>query len=190
MKKVLLLLLCALVSALSAQAQRLIPGQKGVELLFAQPVIKGERPFAPGCYGMGVALTRYMKRGNYGFVLFGYERQELPYKNYRLPLSDAFLELGYMEQLVCDRGRNIFAYAGFSALGGYEELNKGKALLDNGATLLDGSGPVYGGGVHLSLECFLTDRILLVLKGHGRVLWGTDVHHFRPAVSAGLRFQL
>ncbi|MBF1418305.1 conjugal transfer protein TraO, partial [Prevotella histicola] len=55
-------------------------------------------------------------------------------------------------------------------------------------TLLDRSRFVYGGAVHGSVEVFLTDRVLFLVKAQGRFLFGTDVHRFRPAVSAGLRF--
>ena len=75
-----------------------------------------------------------------------------------------------------------------SALGGYEQLNEDKKLLPDGATLLDGSCFVYGSAVHGSMEVFLTDRVLFLVKAQGRFLFGTDVHRFRPAVSAGLRF--
>ena len=75
-----------------------------------------------------------------------------------------------------------------AALGGYEQLNKDKKLLPDGATLLDLSRFVYGGAVHGSVEVFLTDRVLFLVKAQGRLLFGSDVHRFRPAVSAGLRF--
>ena len=75
-----------------------------------------------------------------------------------------------------------------AALGGYEQLNKDKKLLPDGATLLDRSRFIYGGAVYGSMEVFLTDRILFLIKAQGWLLFGSDVHRFRPAVSAGLRF--
>ncbi|WP_455073647.1 conjugal transfer protein TraO, partial [Prevotella jejuni] len=87
-----------------------------------------------------------------------------------------------------DRGKNVFLYSGISALGGYEQLNEDNKLLPDGAILLDRSRFVYGGAVYGSAEVFLTDRILFLVKMQGRLLFGTDVHSFRPAVSAGLRF--
>ena len=56
--------------------------------------------------------------------------------------------------------------------------------------LLDRSCLVYGGALHSSIECFLSDRLLLVLKAQGRVLLGSDLHRFRPALALGLRFNL
>ena len=178
----------AMTFSLPSNAQRLIPGQRGIEVVGSIPLIKGEKLFHGDNFGVGVSLTRYLKRENYTFVGIGYEQQNMPYRNYGVKLKDALLHLGYMHPILSDNGKNVFLYGGVSALGGYEELNGDKKLLPDGATLLDRSRFVYGGAVHLSLECFLTDNVLLLLKGQGRMLFGTDVHRFRPALSAGLRF--
>lgn len=193
MKKIIILSVCAVVAmafSLPSQAQRLIPKQRGIEVVGSVPLIKGEKFLAADNFGMGAALTRYLSRENYTFVMAEYEQQNMPYRRYNVKLKDAFVHLGYMQPIVSDNGKNVFAYAGISALGGYEELNEDKKLLLDGAKLLDDSHFVYGGAVHLSIECFLSDNVLLLLKGQGRILFGTDVHHFRPAVSAGIRFNL
>lgn len=191
MKNKLILSACVAVTmtfCLPSHAQRLIPGQRGIEVVGSIPLIKGEKFFAKDNFGVGVSLTRYLKRENYTFVLAEYEQQNMPYRDYGVKLKDALLHLGYMHPILSDNGKNVFFYGGISALSGYEELNGDKKLLPDGATLLDRSRFVYGGAVHLSLECFLTDNALLLLKGQGRMLFGTDVHRFRPALSAGLRF--
>lgn len=190
MKKFCLLLACAVCGLISANAQRLIPKQKGIEVVASVPVIKGEKLFTKGQFGVGVSLTKYLKRENYAFISAEYEEQSLPYRTYQVPMRDMLLQVGYMQPILSDRGKNIFAYLGISALGGYEELNEEKFLLPDGATLLDRSRFVYGGAVHSSVECFLSDRLLLVLKAQGRLLLGSDVHRFRPALSAGIKFNL
>ena len=114
----------------------------------------------------------------------------MPYRSYNVKLKDALLLVGYMQPVLADRGKNVLVYVGVSALCGYEELNRDKKLLPDGATLLDRSRFVYGGAVHGSVEVFLTDKMLFVLKAQGRLLFGSDVHRFRPALSAGLRFNL
>lgn len=154
------------------------------------PLIKGEKFFAKDNFGVGVSLTRYLKRENYAFVLAEYEQQNMPYRDYGVKLKDALLHLGYMHPILSDNGKNVFIYGGISALGGYEELNGDKKLLPDGATLLNRSRFVYGGAVHGSVEVFLTDRLLFLVKAQGRLLFGSDVHRFRPALSAGLRFNL
>ncbi len=190
MKKFCLLLACAVCGFISANAQRLIPKQKGIEVVGSIPLIKGEKLFTEDSFGVGVSLTRYLKRGNYAFVLAEYEQQNIPYRAYEVKLKDALLQVGYKHPILSDNGKNVFLYGGISALGGYEELNEDKKLLPDGATLLDHSHFVYGGAIHTSVELFLTDNILFVLKAQGRLLFGSDVHHFRPALSAGFRFNL
>lgn len=190
-KNNIILTLCVAVAmtfSLPSQAHRLIPKQKGMEVVGSVPLIKGEKFFGKDNFGLGISLTRYLKRENYTFVLAEYEQQNMPYRSYNVKLKDALLQVGYMHPVFSDRGKNVFLYGGISALGGYEELNEDKKLLPDGGTLLDRSRFVYGGAVHGSVEVFLTDRILFLVKAQGRFLFGTDVHRFRPAVSAGLRF--
>ena len=191
MRKKIILSVCAAVAmafSLPSQAQRLIPKQRGVEVVGSVPLIKGEKLFTGDNFGVGISLTRYLKKENYTFVGVEYEQQNMPYRNYNVKLKDALLQVGYMHPILSDRGKNVFFYGGISALGGYEQLNEDKKLLPDGATLLDRSRFVYGGAVHGSVEVFLTDRVLFLVKAQGRFLFGTDVHRFRPAVSAGLRF--
>ena len=190
MTKFCLLLACAVCGFISANAQRLIPKQQGIEVIASVPLIKGEKVFSKEHWGAGVSLTKYLKRASYAFLLAEYEEQRLAYRDYEVPMRDALLQVGYMQPLLSDRGKNIFAYLGVSALGGYEELNEEKSLLPDGATLLDRSRLVYGGALHNTVECFLSDRLLLVLKAQGRVLLGSDLYRFRPALALGLRFNL
>ena len=190
MKKFCLLLTCALCGFFSVEAQRLIPRQQGIEVIASVPLIKGEKVFSKEHWGIGLSLTKYLKRANYAFLLAEYEEQRLAYRDYDVPMRDVLLQVGYMHPLLSDRGKNIFTYLGVSTLGGYEELNEEKSLLPDGATLLDRSRLVYGGAVHSSVEYFLSDRLLLVLKAQGRLLLGSDLHRFRPALALGLRFNL
>ena len=190
MKKFCLLLACAVCGFISANALRLIPKQQGIEVIAFVPLIKGEKVFSKEQWGAGVSLTRYLKRANYAFLLAEYEEQRLAYRDYEVPMRDVLLQLGYMQPLLSDRGKNIFTYLGLSALGGYEGLNEEESLLPDGATLLDRSRLVFGGAVHSSVECFLSDRLLLILKAQGRLLLGSDLHRFRPALALGLRFNL
>ena len=193
MKKKIILSVCAAVAmafSLPSQAQRLIPKQRGIEVVGSVPLIKGEKFLAADNFGMGASLTRYLGRENYTFVMAEYEQQNMPYRDYGVKLKDVLLHLGYMHPILSDNGKNVFLYGGVSALGGYEEINEDKKLLPDGATLLDRSRFVYGGAVHGSVEVFLTDRLLFLVKAQGRLLFGSDVHRFRPVLSAGLRFNL
>ena len=180
----------AMIFSLPSKAQRLIPKQRGIEVVGSVPLIKGEKFLAADNFGVGISLTRYLKKENYTFVGVEYEQQNMPYRSYNVKLKDVLLHLGYMHPVLSDRGKNVLLYGGISALGGYEQLNEDNKLLPDGATLLDRSRFVYGGAVHGSMEVFLTDRFLFLVKAQGRLLFGSDVHRFRPALSAGLKFNL
>jgi len=193
MKKKLILSACVAVAmafSLPSQAQRLIPKQRGIEVVGSVPLIKGEKLFKGDNFGVGISLPRYLKKENYTFVMAEYEQQNMPYRSYNVKLKDALLQVGYMHPILSDKGKNVLLYGGISALGGYEQLNEDKKLLPDGATLLDRSRFVYGGAVHGSVEVFLTNRLLFLVKAQGRLLFGSDVHRFRPALSAGLRFNI
>ena len=135
MKKLCLLLACAVCGFFSVNAQRLIPKQQGIEVIASVPLIKGEKVFSKEQWGAGVSLTKYLKRASYAFLLAEYEVQRLAYRDYDVPMRDVLLQVGYMQPL-------------------------------------------------------LSDRLLLILKAQGRVLLGSDLHLFRPALALGLRFNL
>ena len=91
-KKNIILTVCVAVTmtfSLPSHAQRLIPKQRGIEVVGSLPILKGEKHFQGDNFGVGVSLTRYLKRENYSFVGVEYEQQNMPYKDSRfLYLSD------------------------------------------------------------------------------------------------------
>jgi len=173
----------------AVQAQRLVPGQKGLEVSASVPIVKGKSLFKQDDFGLAFSLSHYLKRGKYTFVSAGYEQQALSYRSYQVPLRDYLVQMGYAHPLLSDKGKNVFCYLGTSAVAGYEDINKGEKLLPDGAKLLDGSRWVYGAGLHTSVELFLTDRIIVGGKAQLRYLFNSDVHRLRPTMSLGLRYQ-
>jgi len=173
----------------AVQAQRLVPGQKGLEVSASVPIVKGKSLFKQDDFGLTLSLSHYLKRGKYTFVSAGYEQQALSYRRYQVPLRDYLVQMGYAHPLLSDKGKNVFFYLGTSAVAGYEYINKGEKLLPDGAKLLDGSRWVYGAGLHTSVELFLTDRIVVGGKVQLRYLFNSDVHRLRPTLSLGLRYQ-
>ena len=120
----------------AVQAQRLVPGQKGLEVSASMPIVKGKSLFKQDDLGLTLSLSHYLKRGKYTFVSAGYEQQALSYRSYQVPLRDYLVQMGYAYPLLSDKGKNVFFYLGASALVGYEQLNRDKMILPDGATLL------------------------------------------------------
>ena len=63
----------AMLFSLPSHAQRLIPKQRGIEVLGSVSLIKGEKFLAADNFGMGASLARYLGRENYTFVMAEYE---------------------------------------------------------------------------------------------------------------------
>lgn len=192
-RKILYPLLCAalmMVGIVSTKAQRLVPSQKGLELSLHVPLLKEQPLISQDNFGTSLSFSRNLKRGRYTYLSAIYNQQSLEYRNYQVPLCDYLLQMGYAHPLLSDKGKNIFLYLGPSALVGYEQLNRGDALLPDGATLLDRSGLVYGAGIQTSIECFLLDRLILSSKVQAHYLFNSDVYRLRPMLSLGLRYQL
>ena len=192
-RKMLYPLLCAalmMVGIVSTKAQRLVPRQKGWELSVHVPLLKEQPLISQDNFGASLSFSRNLKRGRYTYLSAIYNQQSLEYRNSQVPLRDYLLQMGYAHPLLSDKGKNIFLYLGASALVGYEQLNRGDALLPDGATLLDRSGLVYGAGIQTSIECFLLDRLILSSKVQAHYLFNSDVYRLRPMLSLGLRYQL
>ncbi len=83
---------------------------------------------------------------------------------------------------------NITLNGGLTGVGGYEYVNKGDSVLVDGGVLQNKNQFVFGTGGRLSLEAYLSDRIVFMLQGRIKVLWGTDLERFRPSTGVGLRF--
>jgi hypothetical protein len=69
-----------------------------------------------------------------------------------------------------------------------EAVNRSGKQLFDGSTLTDKGAFVYGGAVTLELETYLTDRIVLLVTGRERALWGNATGHFHAQIAAGLKF--
>jgi hypothetical protein len=87
-----------------------------------------------------------------------------------------------------DARKNITLNAGITGVIGYENINRGEAMLDDGAKIVSEDNFIYGAGGRLTFETYLSDRFVLVLQGRTKVLWGTDMKQFRPSAGVALRF--
>ena len=82
----------------------------------------------------------------------------------------------------------ILLSLGVSGLAGYETVNWGEKSLYDGSTLRDEDGFIGGGAMTLEMETYLTDKIVLLLTGRERVLWGNSTGHFHLQFGVGIKF--
>lgn len=181
------LVLC-LVFTDQAHAQRYLPGQKGIQLTGG--MADGfKKPGTPeSAYYFGAALSTYTKSGNRWVVGAEYFNKEYEYKDITVPVSQFTGEGGYYIKLLSDRRKTFFLSFGLSALAGYETSNWGQKELYDGSILTNKDSFVYGGGVTLELEAYLTDRVVFLINARERMLFGSSIGKFHTQFGIGIKF--
>ena len=84
----------------AVQAQRLVPGQKGLEMSASVPIVKGKSLFKQDDFGLTLSLSHYLKRGKYTFLSAGYEQKALRYRSYKVPMRGYLVQSGYAYPLL------------------------------------------------------------------------------------------
>lgn len=186
MKKYICTVMLVLMSIGFTHAQRMLPKQKGIEI--GAGILSGKESFQE--YYLKIGMTVNGKNGNYELWVFEYTHEYYKYRDIDIPLETYTAEGGYSFYLLGDTRRNIALNAGVTAVAGYETVNRGKVILYDGAKIRSEEGFIYGGGVHLSLETYLSDRFVFLVQGRAKILWGTSLEQFRPSAGLGLRYNL
>ena len=149
-----------------AHAQRCLPKMQGIEV--RANMADGFNPGGKdGGYSFGAALSTYTKKGNKWVFGGEYLLKNNPYKDTKIPVAQFTAEGGYYFKILSDARKIVFAYAGASALAGYESVNWGKKVLHDGSTLHDRDTFIYGGALTLDVECYVADRIALACQPAG-----------------------
>lgn len=175
-----------------AHAQRGLRGQVGAGICLGTTdgfLLRGPR----GDYRFwcGVDVVRYNR--NHSYWNFGAEmlRKDYTYQGYlareRVPMAQFSAEAGYNVPIVADRGRNIVLMAGASAFIGYETVAWGRKDLRDGATLLNSDAFLWGGALSMSVEGYLSDRVMLLLRLKERCLPSSTTGAFHTQIGIGFR---
>lgn len=188
--KIALILILSLVLIGQAQAQRYLPGQKGVQVTggfvngFKLKSQDGQAFFG------GIALSTYTKNSNRWVFGAEYLQKRHEYKNILIPVSQITAEGGYYYTFLSDPSKTVFFSIGASAMAGYETINWGKELLFDGATITTEDNFLYGGAVSFEIETYLTDKVVLLLNARERILLGTDINKFHTQLGVGIKFMI
>lgn len=184
MKQYILALMLVVIGIMTAQAQRMLPKQKGLEV--STGILSDNK--IGNDYYLNIGMTVNGKNGNYQLWAVEYTHQYHDYKDVKIPQETYTAEGGYSFYLLGDARKNITLNAGITGVVGYETINRGETMLYDGSKILSEDNFIYGAGGRLTFETYLSDRFVLVLQGRTKVLWGTDMKQFRPSAGVGLRF--
>lgn len=174
-----------LTSLSGVEAQRLIKGQKGFELSTGLTSDKGA--FHDYFY-VQAGLTINGKIGRYQLWTVEYSKKNHESESYSIPVESYVGEGGYSFVLLGDHAKNISLNLGISGLMGYEVINKSENLLSSGAVIQNKDSFIYGGGLRLSLETYLGNRMVFLIQGRTKAVFGTSVERVRPSAGLGLRY--
>ncbi len=186
MKRLVLIVAMTVAIAAVSHAQRLIPGERGLQLSVGVPVTENKL-FDNGNFVANMAMTANHRKANHWLFGLEYAKKHFAYRDTFIPSETVAFESGYMLNLFSDAGKNVLLNTGITAVAGYEAVNRNEKILSDGATLLDKDRFVYGGAYHLSLDIYAADNLIVFVKGKCNVLWGSDVEMFRPALQTGIR---
>ena len=182
MKKLLMIGVLALTMG-QASAQRCLPKMQGIELNGG--FVDGKSLSA--AFSGGMALSTYTKNGSKWVFGGEYLQREYGYSDTSIPVAQFTAEGGYYKKLLTNASKTLFIYGGVSALAGYESVNWGETLLNDGARLTDKDAFIYGGALTLNIEVYLSDRLALMGNVRERCLWGNDTGHFHTQYGIGLK---
>lgn len=166
------------------QAQRMLPKQKGLEV--STGILSNNK--IGNDYYINIGMTVNGENGNYQVWELEYTHQYHDHKSLQIPYETYTIEGGYSFFLLGDSRKNIALNAGISGIVGYEHINRGETMLFDGAKIVSEDNFIYGAGVRLTFEKYLSDRLVFVLQGRTKIFWGTDLRQFRPSAGLGLRF--
>ena len=165
-----------------AEAQRCLPKMRGIEL-------KAGLNGADG-YVLGATLSSYARGGNKWVYGVEYLQTNHDYRSTTIPAAQFTAEGGFYYNFLSDAKKVVFLYAGASALAGYETVNWGESRLPDGSLLTDGDHFIYGGALTLELSAYLTDKVVLLVNGRQRMLFGGDCGRFHSQIGVGVRFMI
>jgi len=189
MKRFMIICTVALCLFVQAQAQRYLPGQKGVQ--FTAGTVNGlnlETQSPDFAFHAGAAFSSYTKNENRWVFGGEYLEKCFLYRDFSIPQTQITVEGGYYLSFLSDGSKTVFFSLGASFLTGYETVNWGKKQLPDGATIQNKDSFLYGCALTLETEVFLTDWLVLLVSVRERVLGGSSVGLLNTEMGLGVKF--
>jgi len=190
MKQYFLIIIITILSAGTVNAQRYLPGQRGIEFSggFVNGIVFSKKDNR-GFYG-NISISTYTSKANRWVFGAEYLQKQFEYREKFIPAAQITLEAGHYFKLLSDRSKIFFMSVGPNILAGYESLNWGKKNLYDGASLESKDNFIYGGAISFDLETYLTERIVLLLRARERIIFGSSINRFQFQFGGGIKIMI
>jgi len=183
-KYIIIILLIALYAVPELQAQRYLPGMRGLQVttgsVNALNLKKG--------YHWGVAFSQYTKRADRWVFGAEYIEKSHTYKDWNIPQSLFTIDGGYYLKFLSDSRKTVFVSVGASGMAGYETINWNVKLLPDGATIVNNDAFLWGAALTLETEIYLIDRLVLLVNIRERLLSGSSIGKLNTQFGLGIKF--
>lgn len=188
MYRIFVLIILGLVLTGQAQAQRYLLGQKGFQVTASAVDGFNLKNGDKQAFAVGVAFSNYRNFGDHWVFGAEYLQKKHSYKDILIPTAQFTAEGGYFLNYFASSRKTFLFSIGLSAMAGYETVNWGKDLLYDGSTIQSKDAILYGGALSLEVETFLTDRVILLIHGRERLLFGSSINKIHLQIGAGIKF--
>ncbi len=165
-----------------AKAQRYLKGMEGVHISTGYVPQKG--------FSVNAGYSVYNRYKNRWIFSGDYLHYPYVYNAKTLPLQQICFSGEFHKKLFSSVNKNFYLSAGLGILAGYEMLNKGKKIFENGAVLQNTDGFVYGGSLGLEAEYYYDNQYVILFGVRQRVVGGSSVNLFRTQLYVGLKIML
>lgn len=177
-------LLLLLTQGQPLQAQRMLTGQFGIEARTGATLSGSpwKNPY------LALQVSQFRSNGSYRFAELSKLTESFAYRDIQIPLTTYLAEAGYLFYLIGDAARTMVVNVGASAFTGYGRNNKGEKVLYDKAVILSKAGLLYGASGIVSLDTYLSDRLVLSAQGKARQYFGNAAGRQRYSAGIGLRY--
>lgn len=112
------------------------------------------------------------------------------YKDYKLPYQSFSLNFGYSKNIYESVRSTQIVNISAGANIGFENINNGEIVLENGATISNKSSLIYGLYVGIEPEFYINDYISLTLKVNEYYNIKSSLGNFTPFIGVGIKYFL
>ena len=178
-----ILVIIFIMLAVSAQAQRRLHGQQGLQATIG----KVDR-FRNNSLQAGATFSQFTERSHQWKFGADYLRKKICYRVQPIPVEQITVDGGYYRTLLSDGSKTFYFSAGVSGMAGYELVNRDRSLLYDGSAILSKSKFLFGGAISFEVETYIFDQIILLTGFRERILPGSTINKFHSQFYAGVKF--
>ncbi len=145
--------------------------------------------YVPDGYAVKLGYNHYHNRTDFvKIALIGAIGNQSLSTGLEIPFNDFIVDGGYFASLVKSPTSGISLAVGGGLSLGYENVNNGESVLDDGSILLSESGFIYGLFVGSDFDFFISEKISLIIPVDFHYHFNSDLGNSLFVAGLGVRY--